>query len=54
MTLDLVGAHRYCYPPCVPGGTSMDVRLRLILIGKQNKQAEYCVKFQTETPQQVI
>lgn len=54
MTLDLVGARRYRYPPCVPEGTTMDVRFTLILSGQQNKPGEYCVKFQTETPQQVV
>jgi hypothetical protein len=32
----------------------MDVRFSLILTGEQNKPAEYCVKIQTETPQQVV
>ena len=54
MTLDLVGARRYRYPPCVPGGTATEVRFRLIFSGQQNKPAEYFVKFQIETPQQVV
>ena len=54
MTIDLVGARRYRYPPCVPGGTTMDVRFTLILSRQQNKPAEYCVKFQTETHQRVV
>jgi hypothetical protein len=54
MTLDLVAARLYRYPSCVPGGTIVDVRFRLISDSLQNKPAEYCVKFQTDTPQQVI
>ena len=53
MTFDLVAPLLYRYPPCVPGGTIMDVRFPLIPSSQQNKPTDYCAETQTETLQQV-
>jgi hypothetical protein len=50
MTLDLVGARSYRYPPCVPGGTVVDVRFKLISDGQQNKPTEYASNFKLRHP----